>query len=91
MQVLSTPTTTDGVSQQLLSVAADGLILFWDVRVKKEDKTGSWLSTAYVSIRQHTCVKKEDKTGSWLWTPVWRIQRLTYADVCWRMLTYADL
>jgi hypothetical protein len=21
-------------------VAADGLILFWDVRVKKEDKTG---------------------------------------------------
>ena len=45
MQVLSTPTTTDGVSQQLLSVAADGLILFWDVRVKKEDKTGSWLWT----------------------------------------------
>ena len=43
--VLATPTTTDGVSQQLVSVAADGLILFWDLRVKKEDKNGGILWT----------------------------------------------
>jgi hypothetical protein len=43
--VLATPTTTDGVSQQLISVAADGLVLFWDLRVKKEDKSGGFLWT----------------------------------------------
>ena len=43
--VLAAPTTTDGVSQQFVSVAADGLILFWDVRVKKEDKNGGFLWT----------------------------------------------
>jgi hypothetical protein len=43
--VLSTPTTTDGVSQQIISIAPDGLILFWDLRVKKEDKNGGILWT----------------------------------------------
>jgi len=43
--VLATPTTTDGVSQQIISVAPDGLILFWDLRVKKEDKNGGILWT----------------------------------------------
>jgi len=38
--LLAHTTTADGVSQQLVSVAPDGLILFWDVRVKKEDKNG---------------------------------------------------
>ncbi len=38
--VLAHPTTTNGVSQQFISVAPDGLILFWDVRIKKEDKNG---------------------------------------------------
>lgn len=37
------PTTHDGISQQLVTLAPDGMVLFWDLRQKKEDKNGALL------------------------------------------------
>jgi hypothetical protein len=42
-------------------------------------------TSAYVSIRQHMSTLRENSTCIYIYIPL----RLTYADVCWRMLTYA--
>lgn len=63
---LVAPTTTDGASQQIVSLAPDGMLLFWDLRITKEDKNGAVLWTPIYRIHMSSLEFSGDLSGTML-------------------------
>ncbi|EKX50168.1 hypothetical protein GUITHDRAFT_161883 [Guillardia theta CCMP2712] len=57
-------TITDGIPQQFLTVSSDGMLLFWDLRAKKEDKSGSLVWTPIYRILMNSLESAGDLSGN---------------------------
>jgi len=57
-------TMSDGIPQQFLTVSSDGMLLFWDLRAKKEDKSGVLVWTPIYRILMSSLESAGDLSGN---------------------------